>query len=766
MKKERQISIMLMLLMMAVAVVFGSAGIVFADELAATQATTYTLTITKAPNAGGSVAVSTGSLSGSNPFTATYTSGTQVIITAKPATGYTFAGWSGDGSCSGTSLTCTVTMSANRSVTASFSPTLTVTESGTVPSGTAITVSTGALSWSGTTGTATYVLGTSVTLTAVTATGYYVNWGGACSGHSSTCTVTMSAATNVTVTFSAGYVLTVTKTGAGSVSVSSGTLSLSSSGDTYTAGYPAGTSVTITAAAGQVSNNFYWVSNVGGDCQQDCYADTTTCKVTMSWNRFVTVAFVQSSDRILAVTKYGTGSGNVTLSSGSLTWHGNNLGTLEYFSPPASSITLTATADSGSTFSGWSGDCSGTSSTCTVGNLSSLNGYGKTVTAIFSSNTANTLTITTSGGGTVTDSTGVLKSVGNNTSVASYPSGTSVTLTATPSSGYAFADWSGDSCSGTSSTCTLTMSAAKNVKATFSTAYTLTVTKPGTGSGTVTGSTGTLSWSGNTGSATYASGTSVTLTATPNDSSYFAGWTGCDSSAPLTCVGCYSSGASTCTVSMSAAKNVTAAFSSGFAIIATKIGSGTGTVTVSPGTLTWIGNTGTMAISDLAYVTLTATADSGSTFAGWGGDCGGVGTGKCTIDTFISINAIAMFSLPCTSTTTASVNNSYTGSWSSSSCYSVQRSGSYSTYYTLTLSSATNLQIKLTSTSADAYLILHSGSGTSGTVLAEDDDSGGGTVGTDALISQTGLAAGTYTIETTTADTGQTGMYTLTVTSW
>lgn len=281
----------------------------------------------------------------------------------------------------------------------------------------------------------------------------------------------------------------------------------------------------------------------------------------------------------------------------------------------------------------------------------------------------------------------------------------------------------------------------------------------------ITGSTGSLSWSGNTGTATYASGTSVTLTATPNDGSYFVGWTGCDSSAPLTCVGCYSSGASTCTVSMSAAKNVTAAFSYGNAIIATKIGSGTGIVTVSPGTLTWIGNTGTMAFSDLASVTLTATAASGSTFAGWGGDCGGIGTGKCTVDTFISINAIAMFALPCTSTATASVNNSYTGSWSSSSCYSVRWTGSYANYYTLTLSSSANIQIKLTSTSADAQLVLWSGSGTSATVVAEDDDSGGGSFGTDALISQT-LSAGTYTIEATTHDTAQTGMYSLTVTSW
>jgi len=45
-------------------------------------------------------------------------SGTVVTLTATPATGSTFTGWSGEG-CSGTG-TCTVTMTANTSVTANF----------------------------------------------------------------------------------------------------------------------------------------------------------------------------------------------------------------------------------------------------------------------------------------------------------------------------------------------------------------------------------------------------------------------------------------------------------------------------------------------------------------------------------------------------------------------------------------------------------------------------------------------------------------------
>ena len=48
----------------------------------------------------------------------------------------------------------------------------------------------------------------------------------------------------------------------------------------------------------------------------------------------------------------------------------------------------------------------------------------------------------------------------------SYNQGTSVTLTATPAAGSKLAAWSG-ACTGTSTTCTVNMSAAKSVKASF-----------------------------------------------------------------------------------------------------------------------------------------------------------------------------------------------------------------------------------------------------------------------------------------------------------
>jgi len=84
----------------------------------------------------------------------------------------------------------------------------------------------------------------------------------------------------------------------------------------------------------------------------------------------------------------------------------------------------------------------------------------------------------------------------------------------------------------------------------------LTVTKAsplGIGDGTVTSTSSPASPTqincGPTCSASYASGTVVTLTATPNSLSIFNGWSGCDTVS-----------GTTCTVTMSAARSVTANF--------------------------------------------------------------------------------------------------------------------------------------------------------------------------------------------------------------
>ncbi|WP_444980888.1 InlB B-repeat-containing protein, partial [Paenibacillus koleovorans] len=92
-----------------------------------------------------------------SPSGGTYASGTVVTVTATPNSGYSFAGWSGD--LSGTTNPTTITMSGNKSVTASFSLTpppsyqstdITTTNAGsTTESGGVITVQgSGAQVWS------------------------------------------------------------------------------------------------------------------------------------------------------------------------------------------------------------------------------------------------------------------------------------------------------------------------------------------------------------------------------------------------------------------------------------------------------------------------------------------------------------------------------------------------------------------------------------------------------------------------------------------
>jgi len=93
------------------------------------------------------------------------------------------------------------------------------------------------------------------------------------------------------------------------------------------------------------------------------------------------------------------------------------------------------------------------------------------------------------------------------------------------------------------------MSAARSVTATFALQrFTLSVSKAGIIGGTVASSDGGINC-GATCSAAYNSGTTVTLTATPNLLSIFIGWSGCDAVSDTTC-----------TVTMNAARSVTADF--------------------------------------------------------------------------------------------------------------------------------------------------------------------------------------------------------------
>ncbi len=166
----------------------------------------------------------------------------------------------------------------------------------------------------------------------------------------------------------------------------------------------------------------------------------------------------------------------------------------------------------------------------------------------------------------------------------SFSLSTSVTLTASPAAGSTFTGWSGSGCSGTS-TCTVTMSAARAINAAFTLVppghFNLALTKSGTGRGTVTSSPAGINC-GSDCSETLVDGSSIRLTAKPTTGSSFAGWSGS---------GC--SGTSTCTVTMSAARTVNAKFttlpSNRFTVRSVKVGVNALTSTVvipGPGKLT------------------------------------------------------------------------------------------------------------------------------------------------------------------------------------
>lgn len=100
------------------------------------------------------------------------------------------------------------------------------------------------------------------------------------------------------------------------------------------------------------------------------------------------------------------------------------------------------------------------------------------------------------------------------------------------------------------------------------------------------------------------------------------------------------------------------------------------------------------------------------------------------------------------------LNATTSGSWTTA-CSSVHRSGSYARFYTFSLSASQDIQIDLTSSAADSYVYLLQGTGTTGSIVAQDDDTGGNN---NARIRRT-LAAGSYTIEATTYFSGRTGSF-------
>ena len=138
-------------------------------------------------------------------------------------------------------------------------------------------------------------------------------------------------------------------------------------------------------------------------------------------------------------------------------------------------------------------------------------------------------------------------------------------------------------------------------------------------SGTVTSSPPGISCGADC-SESYTNGTSVTLTAVADSGSVFKGWAGaCFGSNPV------------CNVDMKMNRVITADFEPEgltYELTVSTGGSGNGLITSTPGGIN-CGETCNGNYLSSTIVTLSAMAETGSTFTGWGGSCSG--TGNCVI---------------------------------------------------------------------------------------------------------------------------------------
>ena len=297
------------------------------------------------------------------------------------------------------------------------------------------------------------------------------------------------------------FTLNVSRAGAGAGTVSGPGIDC---GTDCTQIYGPGAVVSLSPASAAGSHFAGW----SGDC-----SGTGPCVITMDAPRHVVATF--APDPTLQVTLGGAGAGTVSgpgISCGpdcSETY------------PPGTVVTLTATAQTGSTFAGWGGACSGTGS-CVF----TMNG-AVDVTANFDVAMV-TLTVVTNG-----DAAPFVNVVGQGISCGtdcseSYPYGTRVTLTVVPQPGappFTFPGWIGVGCSGTGP-CQLTLTNPVTMLAVFIRLFNVSVSVTGSGAGRVVSADGNIDCPGACSHAYASSAPPVRLMAVPTAPSCFNSWLG------------------------------------------------------------------------------------------------------------------------------------------------------------------------------------------------------------------------------------------------
>jgi Divergent InlB B-repeat domain len=409
--------------------------------------------------------------------------------------------------------------------------------------------------------------------------------------------------------------LTVEKKGTGTGTVTSSPAGIEC-GATCSAPFTEGSTVVLKAASGPNTATVEWTGCTAGETLEN------ECKVAMSAAKSVTATF-NLLERKLTLEKKGSGTGTVTSSPA-----GINCGaTCSASFVKGSAVTLAGESLGASLPVVWSGCESVTAESECFVTMSAA----KAVTATFNLNPVQlTVTKAGNGNGTVASSPAGIKC--GATCSSGFNQGSTVVLTGAPGLHSEAVQWTGCTSVNGKGECEVTMSAARSVTATFKlepgyALYPLTITKVGTGTGTVTSSVGGIDC-GAVCSAEFLTKTKVTLTATAAPDSAFTRWGG------------YCNGSGPCVVTVGKAKKVTAKFivTGQRTLTISKAGTGTGTVISHPVGI----NCGTTCSSQVAAgkkVTLVATPASGSAFAGFSGACSGTGSCKVLMSEARSVTA-------------------------------------------------------------------------------------------------------------------------------
>ena len=362
--------------------------------------------------------------SGTTSGSGNYNAGSSVSVTATPNSGYVFTNWTENGTAVSSNASYTFTINANRTLVANFTQ--------QTPSTYSVSLSSNPANSGTTSGAGNYNAGSSVSVTATPNSGYvFTNWteNGTVVSSNASYTFTINANRTLVANFTQQTPSTY------SVSLSSNP---ANSGTTSGSGnYNAGSSVSLTATpnSGYVFTN--WTENGNAVSSNASYT------FTINANRTLVANFTQQTP-----STYSVSLSSNPANSGTTSGAGNyNAG---------SSVSVTATPNSGYVFTSWTENGTAVSSNASYTFTINAN---RTLVATFRQQAASAYSVSLS---TNPANSGTTSGSGN------YNAGSSITVTATPNSGYEFTNWTENGTAvSTNASYTFTINANRTLVANF-----------------------------------------------------------------------------------------------------------------------------------------------------------------------------------------------------------------------------------------------------------------------------------------------------------